>query len=93
MIKITFEVSKDFIRENATPEKAIAKAEGDGKKALKAVFDTIGFKQLEKQVDEGKTEFVVTTDKLDSKSKDFYNNEIGTICLLAAFSETDKKDE
>ena len=93
MIKITFEVSEDFIRENAKPEKTIAKAESDGKKALKALFDTISFKQLEKQVDEGKTEFVVTTDKLDSKSKELYNNEIGTICILAAFSETDKKDE
>ena len=95
MIKITFEVSEDFIRESATPETATAKMKAeDGKHAMKALFDMIGFKQLEKQIDEGKTEFVVTPDKLDDKSKELYNNEIGEICLLAAFSETDnKKDE
>ena len=93
MIKITFEVSEDFIRENARPEAVIANTESGGKKALKALFDAISLKYLEKQVDKGKTEFVVTTDKLDDKSKELYNNEIGTICILAAFSETDNKDE
>lgn len=93
MIKITFEVSEDFIRENATPEAAIAKARDGGEKAIKALLDSIGFKRLERCVNEGKTEFVVTTDKLDSKSEELYDNEIGTICILAAFSETDKKNE
>lgn len=93
MIKIMFEVSEDFIRENATPEAATAKMKAeDGQRAMKALFDMIGFKQLEKQIDEGKTEFVVTPDKLDDKSKELYNNEIGEICLLAAFSETDNKE-
>ena len=92
MIKITFEVSEDFIRESATPETATAKMKAeDSKRAMKALFDMIGFKQLEKQIDEGKTEFVVTPDKLDDKSKELYNNEIGEICLLAALSETDNK--
>ena len=94
MIKILFEVSEDFIRESASPETATAKMKAeDGKRAMKALFDMIGFKQLEKQIDEGKTEFVVTHDKLDDKSKELYNNEIGEICLLAAFSETDNKKE
>ncbi|MCR5270536.1 MAG: hypothetical protein K6D91_05915 [Prevotella sp.] len=94
MIKILFEVSEDFIRESASPETATAKVKaGDGKNAIKALFDMIGFKQLKDQIDEGKTEFVVTPDKLDDKSKELYNNEIGEICLLAAFSETDNKEE
>ena len=94
MIKILFEVSEDFIRESASTETATAKMKAeDGKRAMKALFDMIGFKQLEKQIDEGKTEFVVTPDKLDDKSKDLYNNEIGEICLLAVFSETDNKKE
>ena len=94
MIKILFEVSEDFIRESASPETATAKMKAeDGERAMKALFDMIGFKQLEKQIDEGKTEFVVTPDKLDDKSKELYNNEIGEICLLAAFSETDNKKE
>ena len=94
MIKITFEVSEDFVRENASPEVATAKMkEAEGNKGMKVLFDMIGFGQLKKQIEEGKTEFVVTPDKLDKKSMELYNNEIGEICLLAAFSETDTKKE
>lgn len=93
MVKITFEVSEDFIRENANQESLAEKMKAaEGNKAVKVLFDTIGFGQLKKQVEEGKTEFVVTPDKLDKKSMELYNNEIGEICLLAAFSETDKKE-
>ena len=53
----------------------------------------IGFKQLEKQIDKGKTEFVVTPDKLDAKAQELYSIEIGVICFLATISETDKKEE
>lgn len=94
MVKITFEISEDFIRENANPESTSEKTKAtEGKKAMKVLFDMIGFSQLEKQIDAGKTEFVVTPDKLDEKSIEMYNNEIGEICILAAFSETDKKEE
>jgi len=94
MIKIIFEVSEDFIRESASPETVTAKIKVEnGISAMKSLFDMIGFKQLEKQIDEGKTEFVVTPDKFDDKSKEFYNNEIGEICLLAAVSEIDNKKE
>ena len=94
MIKIVFEVSEDFIRESASPETATAKMKAeDGKRAMKALFDMISFKQLEKQIEKGKTKFVVTPDKLDDKSKELYDNEIGEICMLAAFSKTDKKEE
>ena len=92
MIKITFEINEDFIRESANPESVSAKmAEDGGKRSLKALVDMIGFGQLVKHIDEGKTEFVVNTDKLDDKSMEIFNNEIGEICLLAAFSETDKQ--
>lgn len=90
MIKITFEVSEDFIRQNAHPTSDNTK-EADDKHIMKMLFDLLGYGLLEKQLQEGKTEFVVTPDKLDDKSKDMYNNTIGAICLLAAFSETDKK--
>jgi hypothetical protein len=94
MIKIIFEVSEDFIRENASPEATSAKmkAASEGR-AMKVLFDMIGFSQLNKQIEQGKTEFMVTPDKLDDKSMELFNNEIGEICVLAAFSETDKKDE
>ena len=92
MIKITFEINEDFIRESAKPESLSAKiAEDGGKRGVKALFDMIGFGQLVKQMDKGKTEFVVNTDKLDDKSKELFNNEVGEICMLAAFSETDNQ--
>lgn len=67
--------------------------EAKGSKAMKVLFDMIGFQQLKKQVDAGKTEFVVTPDKLDEKSQHIYNNELGEICMLAYLSETDKNKE
>ena len=94
MIKITFEVSEDFIRESANPESVSAKMkEAEGNRAMKVLFDMIGFGRLKKEIEQGKKEFVVTPDKLDEKSMEMYNNEIGEICLLAAFSETDKKQD
>lgn len=94
MIKITFEVSEDFIRENANMDTTVSKLETtNGIDSVRVLFDTIAYKQLEEQIDNGKTEFVVSQDKLDNKSKVFYNMEIGSVCMLAAFSETDTKED
>lgn len=95
MIKITFEVSEDFIRENGNPAFAADKVVGekDGNRAIKTMFDAIGFNLIKKQLDAGKTEFVVTPDKLDEQSMNIYNGEIGKICMMAAFSETDKEKD
>lgn len=94
MIKITFEVSEDFIRENANVDTTISKLETTkGLNSIRVLFDTIAYKQLEEQIDNGKTEFVVSQDKLDKKSMALYNNEISTVCMLAAFSETDIKED
>ena len=44
MIKITFEVSEDFIREKAQIESAISEMkEAKGVRAVKALFDMMGF--------------------------------------------------
>lgn len=94
MVKIIFEVSEEFINESANPDNATAKMKAaEGNRAMKVLFDMIGFGQLKKQVEKGKNEFTVTPDKLNEKSTELYNNEIGEICLLAAFSETDKGDK
>lgn len=94
MITITFKVSKDLIANNASDETIKAKMKAvEGDKALKVLFDMLGFKQIQKQIEQGKTEFVVTPDKLDEKSKQLYDSNLAEICMLAAFSETDKKEE
>lgn len=65
----------------------------EGNKAMKVLFDLIAFRQMTEMIDEGKTEFTVTTDKLDEKSMNMWNNEIGEICLLGVFSEKDKEEK
>ena len=94
MVKIIFELSEEFMANNASKETIDARMkEANGHKAMKVLFDMIGFQQLKEQVDAGKTEFVVTPDKLDEKSQHIYNNELGEICMLAYLSEADKKGE
>lgn len=94
MVKITFEVNEDFIRENAKEEVVTAKMKAaEDNKAMKVLFDLIAFKQMKELIDEGKTEFTVTTDKLDEKSMNMWNNEIAEICLLGVFSEKDKEEK
>lgn len=89
MIKITFEISEDFIREKSDLDKALKSAKDKGE-VLVSLTDAIGFNQLNNQIEEGKTEFVVTKDKLDKVSKEIYDMTIGRVCILAAFSEKDK---
>lgn len=92
MIKITFELSEDFIEKNSSAERLSENMESD-KNPLEAIKDFACFNTIKKQIEDGKTEFVVTPDKLDEKSMSIYNGYIGQICALAAFSETDKKEE
>ena len=89
MIKITFEFSEDFIRENSDIDKALETAK-DKSKALRSVANAIAFGQLNDLIQEGKTEFVVTEDKLDKMSKVIYDTTIRNVCVLAAYSETDE---
>lgn len=94
MIKIIFEISKDLIANNASEETRKAKLDAaEGDKALRVLFDSIAFQHLNKKIEEGKTEFVVTPDKLDEKSMVMYDHELGDICMLAYLSEIDKKEE
>lgn len=91
MIKILFEVSEDFIRENVSPKTYVNKINKRGADPLKALVDMMSFNLLEELINEGKTEFVVTPDKLDDKSNRIYDETIGTVCVLASFSERDNK--
>lgn len=91
MIKITFEISEDFINEKADqrnlPERLTASS------ALEFFKNTVCFTFIKKHIESGTTEFYVTPDKLDEKSMELYDKFIGGICALAAFSESDKKKE
>ena len=91
MIKITFEISEDFINEKADVSNL---HEGlTASSALEVIKDAMYFVVLKKHIKSGTTEFVVTPDKLDEMSMRIYHLSIGNICALAAFSENDKKVE
>ena len=91
MIKIIFEVSEDFIRENGDIEVARQKMESSKPEDMLKIFaDSLVYNQIKDDLEKGKTEFIVTTDRIDGKSLKLYNNIIGTVCALAHFSVTDK---
>ena len=91
MIKIIFEVSEDFIRENGDIEVAKQKMESSKPENMIKIFaDSLVYRQLKDDIEEGKTEFIVTPDSIDGKSFELYDKILGTICALAHFSVTDK---
>ena len=91
MIKIIFEISKDFIKENANEDSIIEKIKNsDGKNAIKCMFDMVACSKLQERIEKGETEFVVKPEKIDDRLKHIFENEIGEICILAADSEKEE---
>ena len=91
MIKITFEISEDFINEKADMSKlSTIMSEPEPLLILK---DVMSFGIIKKDIESGIKEYIVTPDKLDPASMRLYNRFIGEICALATFSETDNKKE
>lgn len=91
MIKITFEISEDFINEKVDKNNLCERLNESS--ILKVMKDAMCFTAIKNALKSGTTEFYVTPDKLDEKSMEIYNQSIGEICALAAFSEADKKKE
>lgn len=91
MIKITFEISEGFIMEQADLDNFSARMRES--EPILALKDALCFTAIKNAIKSGATEFCVTPDKLDKKSMEMYNQVIGEICALAAFSETDNKKE
>ncbi len=91
MIKITFEVSEEVIKEGLNAESLLEKSSSEGRYGiLRSVVDVISYSMLNKYIEKGQTEFVVKKEDLDDKSKAVYDQHISGICVLAAFSESDK---
>lgn len=90
MVKITFELTEEFINENA--EFAAPKKEDDAKDVLRRLYRTASFRQLKKYVDAGKKDFVVTTDKLNTDAKDMYVHTIDDVAALASLSVDDEEE-
>lgn len=87
MIKIVFEVNEEDLFEERLKEMYLENT-NIGTNHFSVIF--IGAIILKRQISLGKKEFIITKNKLDSKSIEIYDGIIGAIFNLAAFSETDK---
>lgn len=91
MIKITFEVSEEMIKEGLDAGSSLGKSSSEGSNGfLSSLVDVISYSLLNNYIEKGQTEFVVKKEELDDKSKVVYDQHISGICVLAAFSEIDK---
>lgn len=86
MIKIIFEINEEAISETTLAKELKEEKEKGGAPFIRFIGGTI----LRGCVEKGKKEFTVKEEKLDDNSKKVYNNTIGMIYSLAAFSETDE---
>lgn len=98
MIKITFEVSEELIKQKADFKSMLEKNEDGGKgAAIKMMMQMIAFSGIESDIDNGKTEFVVSREKLGEDKQALFDHCIDEVCLLAHFcdgvDEDKKKDQ
>ena len=91
MIKITFEVSEEMIKEGLDTESLLGKSSSEGSNGiLRSIVDVMSYSLPNRYIEKGQTEFVVKKEELDYKSKAVYDHHFSGICALAAFSEIDK---
>ena len=94
MIKFIIEVSEDYIREFADAEKMIDDASREGgKSAIAKLVHMLGYAEVVKKMDEGKTEFVITRDNIDPKMSELFGHTADNAALLAVMMQKGEKPE
>ena len=85
MIKITFEVSEDYIKTtvNAVKKNVDALLEQKPDDFLRSFFGFCTCHHLEKKIQEGHTEFVVTPSALTDTGMRLYNLVLDGVCACA----------
>lgn len=96
MVKFIIELSEDYISKNANAQEVLGKMDGNneqggGSHPLKKFFNLIAFTSIEKEVNNGKKEFVISRDSLDDKLKELFDISIGEFVMIASTNE--KKEE
>lgn len=99
MAKFILEVSDEYIRNQADPERMAAsidyKTSGEG--ALSALFDVIALKHVKEEIDKGTTEFNLSIDDMDDDKERYVFNFIvsrcGMLCMMKQVNEKKKQDE
>lgn len=99
MAKFILEVSDEFIRNHANPERMAAsindKTSGVG--ALNALFDVIALKHVKDEIDKGTTEFNLSIDDMDGdEERNIFNDAVtrcGMLCVIKQVNEMKRQDE
>lgn len=94
MAKFILEVSDEYIRNHAEPER-VAESIGDktsGVGALSALFDVIAFKHVRDEIDKGTTEFNVSIDDMDDdKDRYVFNSTASRCAMLCVLKQANEK--
>lgn len=99
MGKFILEVSDEYIRNHADPERMAASIDDktSGMDALGALFDVIAIKHVKDEIDKGTTEFNLSIDDMgDDKERCIFNHTVsrlGMLCLMKQANEKKKQDE
>lgn len=96
MVKFILEVSDEYIRNHAEPER-MAESIGDktsGKDALSTLCDFIVFKHVSDEINKGTTEFNVSIDDMDDdKTRDFFNSAASHCAMLCMVKQANEKKQ
>lgn len=93
MVKITFEVSEEMIREKSEFKNIVDNSGDDKGSAVRMLLQMIAFVGITKDIDEGKNEFVITMEKLGEKEMKLFDNCFDEVCLLAHFCDGVEENE
>ena len=92
MVKITFEVNEEYIRKKADIKSMLESDNGEKASFPRMMIQMIAFAGLERELDNGKTEFIVKQDELDEKLAELFDKTSDEICILAHLSQKSDED-
>ena len=99
MAKFILEVSDEYIRNQANPERMAASIDDktSGVDALSTLFDVIAIKNVRDEIDKGTTEFNLSIDDMDDdKERGIFNATVARcamLCVMKQVNEKKKQDE
>jgi len=93
MAKFIIEVSDSYIRERADVNNLVAFSKQEDVKFPRLMVDLISFSSLERKIDEGVNEFVISSDNLDEKVRKLFNDTLTQVASLALITAKEKQEE
>lgn len=99
MAKFILEVSDEYIRTMAKPERAVESINDktSGKDTLGALFNVIALTHVKDEIDKGTTEFNLSIDDMDDdKERGIFNSIVlncGMLCMIKQVNEMKKQNE